>query len=79
MSKQRNGSDIDSEDVDMDSSSWCFAAFEHSKGPAGTLLVDSGAGDHICHPEFAKEFLLKKGAGVRCARQPIISSPDTSI
>ena len=31
---------------------------------AGTLLVDSGADDHICHPDFAKEFLLKKSAGV---------------
>ena len=42
-----------------------FCSVEHSKGPAGTLLVDSGgADDHICHPDFAKEFQLKKSAGL---------------
>ena len=62
--KAAQWSDVDSEDVDMDSSSWCFAALNNPRGPAGTLLVDSGADDHICHPDFAKEFPLKKSAGV---------------
>ena len=57
-------SDVDTEDVEMDSPSWCFAAMNSPRGPAGTLLVDSGADDHICHPDFAKEFPLKKCAGV---------------
>ena len=41
--------------MDVDSSSWCFAARQPPRGPAGTLLVDSGADDHICHCVFAKE------------------------
>ena len=49
--KAAQWSDVDSEEVDMDSSSWCFAALKSPRGPAGTLLVDSGADDHICHPD----------------------------
>ena len=63
--KAAQWSDVDSEDVDMDSSSWRFAALNNPRGPAGTLLVDSGADDHICHPDFATEFPLKKSAGVK--------------
>ena len=48
-------SDVDSDIVELDSSSWCFTAMSTPRGPAGTLLVDSGADDHICHPGFAKE------------------------
>ena len=36
-------------------SSWCLAAVTTPRGAAGTMLVDSGAQYHICHPEFAKE------------------------
>ena len=32
--------------------------------PARTSFVDSGADDHICHPEFAKESPSKKSAGL---------------
>ena len=52
-------SDVDSDTVELDSSSWCCAAMNTPRGPAGTLLVDSGADDHICHPDFAKESPLK--------------------
>ena len=39
-----------------DSSSWCFATVSTPRGPSGgTLLVDSGADDHICYPDFAQE------------------------
>ena len=62
--KAAQWSKVDSEDVDMDSSSWCFAVLNNPRGPVCTLLVDSGADDHICHPDFAKEFPLKKSAGV---------------
>ena len=62
--KAAQWSDIDSEAVDMDSSSWCFGALSSPRGPAGTLLVDCGADDHICHPDFAKEFPMKNGAGM---------------
>ena len=41
-----------------------FCSVEQPKGPAGTVLVDSGADDHICHPNLSKEFPLTKGAGV---------------
>ena len=41
--KAAQWSDVDSEDVDMDSSSWCFAALNNPKGRTSTLLVDSGA------------------------------------
>ena len=41
-----------------------FCSIEQPKGPTGTLLVDSGTDDHFCHPDFAKEVPLKKGAGV---------------
>ena len=50
--------------TDLDTSSWCFAALSTPRGPTGTLLVDSGTDDHICHPDFAKEFPLKKSAGL---------------
>ena len=64
--KAAQWSDVDSEDVDMDSSSWCFAALNNPRGPAGILLVDSGADDHICHPDFTKtKNPLKKSAGVK--------------
>ena len=56
-------SDADSDGVDLDSSSWCFATLNNPRGPAGTLLVDSGADDHICHPDFGKEFSLIKSVG----------------
>ena len=77
--KAAQWSDVDSEDVDMDSSSLCFAALNNPRGPAGTLLVDSGADDPKCHPDFVKEFPLKKKKECRSdterrARQPIISS-----
>ena len=62
--KAAQWSDVDIKDVDMDSSSWCFAALNSPRGPSGTLLVDSGADDHTCHLDFAKEFPLKKCAGV---------------
>ena len=32
------------------------------RGLAGTLLVDSGADDHTCHLDFAKESPLKESA-----------------
>ena len=53
-------SDVDSDAMEMDSSSWCFAAMNTPRSPAGALLVDSGADDHICHPDLAKESPLKK-------------------
>ena len=62
--KAAQWSDVDSHDVDMDSTSWCFAALNNPRGRAGTLLVDFGADGHICHSEFAKESPLKKSAGV---------------
>ena len=62
--KQHSGVTSTVEDVDMASSSWCFASLITPRGPAGTLLVDSGADDHICNPDSAKEFPLKKIAGV---------------
>ena len=62
--KAAQWSDVDSDGTDVDSSSWCFAALNTPNGLAGTLLVDSGADDHICHPDFAKEFPLKKNAGL---------------
>ena len=38
MSKQHNGvPDVDSEDVDMDSSSWCFCSVEQPKRPGKHL------------------------------------------
>ena len=60
MSKQHNG-------VTSTVKTWtctrrvvcCFAALNNSTRPASTLLVDSGADDHICHPDFAKDFPLK--------------------
>ena len=58
--KAAQWSDVDSEDVNMDSSSWCFAALNNPRGTAGTLLVDSGADDHICHRDLRKNFSLKK-------------------
>ena len=54
--KAAQWSDADSDGADLNSSSWCFAALNNPRGPAGTLVVDSGADDHICHPDFAKEF-----------------------
>ena len=53
-------SDPDSDAMEVHVSSWCFAAMNTPRGPAGTLLVDSGADDHICHPDFAEESPLKK-------------------
>ena len=53
-------SDADSDGADLDSPSWCLAALNNPRGLAGTLLVDSGADDHIRHPDFAKEFPMKK-------------------
>ena len=47
---------------------------------AGMLLVDSGAGDHFCHPEFAREPPSKKEHKIDvagCARQHIISPWNT--
>ena len=38
-------SDVDSDVTELDSSSWCFAAMNTPRGPAGTLHVDSGADD----------------------------------
>ena len=58
--KSSQWSNVDSDAMELDSSSWCFAAMNTSRNPAGTLLVDGGADDHICHPDFAKEFPLKK-------------------
>ena len=45
---------------------------------ASAWHVDSGADDHICHPDFAKESPLKKCEvdTERCAKQPIISPWD---
>ena len=68
-------SDVDSEDVDMDSYSWCFAALNNPKGRAGTLLVDSGADDHILSSRFCQRTAVEKDSdSERRARQPIISS-----
>ena len=53
--KPAQWSDVDSEDVDMDSTSWCFAALNNPRGPAGISLVHSGADDHICHLDFTKK------------------------
>ena len=53
-------SDVDSDAVELDLSSWCVATMSTARGPAGTLLVDSGADDDTCRPDFAKEFPLKK-------------------
>ena len=58
-------SDADGFGADMDSSSWLFAALNNPRGQAGFLFVDSGADDHMCHPDFAKEFQFKKSAGLR--------------
>ena len=68
-------SDVDSDALELDSSSWCFAAMDTPRGPVGSLLLDSGADDHICHPDFAKEFPQKKCEvdTERCARPSIIS------
>ena len=58
------------------SSSRCLAAMKTRRGPASTLLVDSGADDHFCHPDFAKQSPLKKECEVDteiCTRQSIIS------
>ena len=52
--------DGDSDAVEMDSSSWCFAAMNTPRGLAGTLLFDSGADDHIFHPGLVKESPLKR-------------------
>ena len=41
-----------------------FWAVTTPRGPAGTLLVDGTADDHICHPEFAKESSPSKRAGL---------------
>ena len=57
-------SDADSDGADLDSSSWCFAALNNPRGLEGTLLVDSGADDHTCHPDFSKEFPFKKSVGL---------------
>ena len=62
--RQQKRSDADSDGADLDTSSWCFAALNNPRSPAGTLLVDSGADDHMCHPDFAKEFPLKKSMGL---------------
>ena len=64
--------------------SWCFAAMTTPRGPAGPLLVESGANEHICHPDFAKGISVEKECGIdieRCARQTvvIITGPNTSI
>ena len=45
-------------------SSWCFVAVTTTRGATGTMLVDSGADYHICHPEFAKESPSKKSTGL---------------
>ena len=67
MSKQHNG-------VTSTVKTWtwprrvgAFAAMNTPRGPAGTLLVDSGADDHICHPDFAKESPLKKSVKLTLA------------
>ena len=53
-----------------------LAAMNTPRGPAGTLPVDSGADDHICHPDSAKRISIVKECEVvteRCARQSIVS------
>ena len=60
VSSSAQGSDVDSDAMELDSSSWCFATMSTPRGLAGTLLVDSGADDHTCHPDVAKESPLKK-------------------
>ena len=45
VSSPRNGVIVDSDAIELDSSSWCFAAINTPRGPASTLLVDSGADD----------------------------------
>ena len=67
--KSAQWSDIDNDAMELDSSSGCFAAMNTSRGTAGTLLVESRADDHICHPDFAKESEVDTE---RCARQSII-------
>ena len=52
--KSVHWSDAENDEVEIDASSWCLAAVTTPGGRPGTLLVDSGADDHICHPEFAK-------------------------
>ena len=72
--KAAQWSDVESEDVDMDSSSWCFAALNNPRGPAGTLFVDSGADDHILSSRFCEKISIEEECSERRARQPIISS-----
>ena len=43
------------------------------RGPTGTLLVDSGGDDHICHPDFAKESPLKKS--VKLTQRDVQGNP----
>ena len=67
--------------MELDSSSLCFTTMSSPRGLAGTVLVDSGADDHIGHPGWAKESPLEKecdGDTERCARQSIISPWYTS-
>ena len=58
-------SDAENDELEVDASSWCFAAVTTPTKLAGTLLVDSGADDHICHPEYAKESPSKKSTGLK--------------
>ena len=70
--KATQWSDVDSEDVDMDSSSWCFAASNNPRGPAGTLCRRS----HL-PTTFCERISVEKECGIdteRRARQPIISA-----
>ena len=66
-------SDVDSDAMELDSSNWCFATMSTPIGPAGTLLVDSGADDHICDSDFAKGSPLKKR--VRLTLRGVQSNP----
>ena len=50
VSSPHNGVMSTGDAMELDSSSWCFAAMNSPENPAGTLLVDSGADDHISHP-----------------------------
>ena len=62
--KSAHWSDAENDEMEPDTSSWCFAAVTMPRGPASTLLVDSGADDHTCHPDFAKESPSKKSTEV---------------
>ena len=52
-------SDAENDEMEVD------VAVTTQRGPAGTLLVDSGAGYHLFHHEFATESSSKQSTGLK--------------